>query len=167
LVQQLKLNLGPVFHVETVTGMVASLPPLDRFDTAIYIDVLEHIEDDRAELSAVAKHIRPGGHIIVLSPAFQALYSPFDEAIGHYRRYSRSSLLRCAPPGFSLMRVEYLDSLGAILSFGNRTLLRRHYPTLVQILFWDRWVVPLSRLTDRLTGFGIGRTILGVWQIPE
>ena len=151
--------------VETVVGTVSSLPPTATFDTALYIDVLEHIEDDAAEMAAVARHIRPGGHIAVLSPAHQALYSPFDRAIGHHRRYNRKSLLRCTPPGAKPISVTYLDSAGYFLSFANRMMLRQSSPTLNQILFWDRFIVPASRTVDPLTSFRFGKSILGVWQI--
>src|SRR5579872_4366058 len=55
---------------ETVCGTLQSLPG-QQFDTIIYIDVLEHIENDRDELLAAGTHLRPGGHLIVLSPAHQ------------------------------------------------------------------------------------------------
>jgi len=166
LVAQLESNLrGSNLQVERCVGAVESLHADAKFDTAIYIDVLEHIEDDAAELQRVARHIKPAGHIIVLSPAYQFLYSPFDKAIGHYRRYTRSSLTRCTPHDSTLVRIEYLDSLGGVLSLGNRMLLRQSYPTLAQILFWDRRIVSISRMTDALTGFRIGKSILGVWQI--
>jgi SAM-dependent methyltransferase len=167
LIQQLQQNFTFGSPLDAFNGGVASLSQEERFDTAIYIDVLEHIEDDAAELASVAKHIRPGGHIIVLGPACQALYSPFDEALGHYRRYNRSTLLRCSPPGSSVARIEYLDSLGGVLSLANRLILRQSYPTLSQVLFWDGLIVPVSRRIDRLTGFHIGKSILGIWRIPD
>ena len=48
------------------------------FDTILYMDVLEHIEDDRQELEQAARLLSPGGRIVVLSPAYNWLYSPFD-----------------------------------------------------------------------------------------
>jgi SAM-dependent methyltransferase len=165
LIRQLQIRLKVTSNVETLNGVVASLAPREQFDTAIYIDVLEHIEDDVAELDRVAKHIKPNGHIVVLSPAYEALRSPFDEALGHYRRYNRSALVRCTPPGSSVIRVDYLDSLGGILSLANRLILRQSYPTRSQILFWDSQVVSVSRRIDRLSGFRIGKSILGIWRI--
>src|SRR3954469_17788223 len=53
---------------EVRLGTVASLPPAESFDTILYIDVLEHIKDDRQELERVAAHLLPGGHLIVLAP---------------------------------------------------------------------------------------------------
>src|SRR5690242_18322946 len=49
-----------------------------RFDTLLYVDVLEHIPDDRGELARAAQCLQPGGHILALSPAHQWLYTPFD-----------------------------------------------------------------------------------------
>lgn len=166
LAEQLKESIADSeMRAEAQVGTVQSLPADARFDTAVYIDVLEHIEDDRTELAQVARHIRPGGQIIVLSPAYQFLYSPFDKAIGHYRRYNRSSLLRCTPPGSSVVRINYLDSLGGILSLANRMLLRQSYPTLAQIRFWDRTIIPVSRLLDPLIAHRVGKSIMGVWKV--
>jgi SAM-dependent methyltransferase len=150
---------------ECLCGTVATLAAGEKFDTVIYIDVLEHIRDDSAELLRVVRHIRPGGHLIVLSPAYQSLYSEFDRAIGHYRRYNRKTLLGCTPPGSHLALLNYLDACGSVLSFGNRLLLKQSYPTVAQILFWDHWIVPVSRQLDRLTRFRFGKSILAIWQI--
>jgi SAM-dependent methyltransferase len=151
--------------VEIVCGTVDSLPSSSLFDTALYIDVLEHIPDDVAEMAAVARHIRSNGHIIVLAPAHQILYSPFDRAIGHHRRYNRTSLLRCTPPNAQPVLVSYLDSAGYLLSLANRLILQQSSPTLKQIVFWDNYVIPLSRLIDPLMGFRFGKSILGVWRL--
>ena len=152
---------------ETVCGTVNSLPRDQMFDTALYIDVLEHILDDVAEMAAVAKHVRSNGHLIVLSPAHQLLYSPFDRAIGHQRRYNRTSLLRCTPPNAQPILVSYLDSAGYLLSLANRMILRQSSPTLHQIWFWDKYILPVSRFIDPLLGFRWGKSILGVWQVRE
>jgi Methyltransferase domain len=150
--------------IDVARGTVSSLPEDEVFDTALYIDVLEHIPDDVGEIAAVAKHIRSSGHIIVLSPAHQLLYSPFDRAIGHQRRYNRVSLLRCTPPNVQSIRVSYLDSVGYCLSLANRLVLRQSSPTLEQILFWDKYILPVSRFIDPVLGFRVGKSILGVWQ---
>ena len=134
------------------------------YDTVLYIDVLEHIEGDRQELARAAGLLRSGGHAIVLSPAHQFLYSPFDKAIGHYRRYDRKTLANCTPDRCSLERLAYLDAVGVCLSLAYRALLRSPQPSLRQILFWDQRVIPVSRFLDRLTGYRIGKSILGVWR---
>ena len=69
---------------EIVSGTLQGLDASQKFDTIIYIDVLEHIENDRAELENAASRLRARGRIIVLSPAHQRLFTPFDAAIGPF-----------------------------------------------------------------------------------
>jgi hypothetical protein len=145
-------------------GLISDLGSEAVFDSILYIDVLEHIEHDGQELAAASQHLACGGHLIVLSPAFGFLYSPFDRSIGHYRRYSRSSLQALTPPGCRLERLIYLDSVGLLTSLGNRLLLRQSLPSEKQILFWDRRLVPISSWTDRLVGHSFGRSVLAVWR---
>jgi SAM-dependent methyltransferase len=144
-------------------GTVRTLPGEPSFDTVLYIDVLEHIDDDRAELRESALRLRPGGHVIVLAPAHMSLFSPFDQAIGHLRRYTRGSLVSAGPAGLTLVRAFYLDSLGMVASLGNRLVLRAAHPTETQIRVWDSRLVPLSRVVDRLTGHRLGKTVVAIW----
>ena len=151
---------------EIVCGMLGDLPAGRTYDSILYIDVLEHIEDDRAELARAAARLALGGHLIVLSPAYQAVFSPFDAAIGHFRRYDRQSLLALTPAGLKPARSFYLDSLGLMLSVVNRFVTRQSNPTPATIKVWDRAIVPLSRIADRLVGHGFGRSIVAVWTRP-
>jgi SAM-dependent methyltransferase len=147
----------------TIRPMVlADLPASETFDVILYIDVLEHIADDHAEVQQVAAHLKPGGYLVVLAPAHQWFFSPFDQAIGHYRRYNRASLTALKPPGLTLQRVRYLDSVGLLASLGSR-LLSQKMPTPGQIQLWDKWMVPISRRLDRLVNYTIGKSVLGIW----
>ncbi len=136
------------------------------FDSLLYIDVLEHIAEDRQELEQAAALLRPGGHIVVLAPTHQWLYTPFDEAIGHFRRYSKTTLKACGPAACQLINMRYLDSLGMLASMANHFFLHQSQPKLGQILFWDRWLVPPSRLVDRLLFHTVGKSILAIWRKP-
>ena len=148
---------------ELFRGTVADLTAGERFDAILYIDVLEHIADDRSELSRAATHLKPGGHLVVLSPAHIWLFSRFDASIGHYRRYTKKTLLAAAPRSLKPKRVIYLDSCGLCASLGNRLLLQQNLPTANQILFWDRRFVPVSRILDPLLFFKVGKSILAIW----
>jgi Methyltransferase domain len=150
--------------IHVTTGTMADVSPAALFDTILYIDVIEHIENDRAELLAAAQHLSRGGHLIVLSPSHNWLYSPFDEAIGHFRRYTRASLREAAPQQLELVRLRYLDAVGLFASLANRTVLRSSAPTKSQIHFWDGYMVPMSRLVDPLLGYRVGKSIIGVWR---
>ena len=100
----------------------------------------------------------------MLAPAHAFLFSPFDAAIGHYRRYDKTSLAALAAQGLDLVSVRYLGSAGILLSLANRLLLRRPIPTLRNILTWDRLVVPLSVQLDRLVSYRLGKSVLMVWR---
>ena len=157
------LALVPEIHAGTLSSLTR-----DRlFDTILYIDVLEHIEDDRAELVRAGQHLREGGHLVVLCPAHNFLFTDFDRAIGHFRRYDRAMFRGVSPLELHLRELYYLDSAGMILSWGNRLLLRSSQPTQAQIRLWDRVFVRCSRLLDPLFGWRLGKTIVAVWSRPQ
>ncbi len=142
-----------------------ALPPEQAFDCILYIDVLEHIVDDAAEARGAAARLRAGGHLVIVAPAHPCLFSRFDAAIGHHRRYTRSSLSAIIPPGLGRRLLVQLDALGTATSAVNRWLLRQSNPTARQILFWDRGLVPWSRRLDRLLRYRLGRSLVGVWRL--
>jgi SAM-dependent methyltransferase len=125
---------------------------LARFspDTCVCLNVLEHIEDDAAALQAMASVIAPGGVIVLLVPAFQALYGPIDRNLGHYRRYSRRSMIRLAErAGLRIRRAHYMNLLGFFGWWANSRIFRRQEQSPGQIAIFDRYLVPLlSRLED-------------------
>lgn len=145
-------------------GTIEALSPGQRFDSILYIDVLEHIEHDAAEIALAAEHLSDGGYLIVLSPAYQYLYSEFDKSIGHFRRYDRQMLAALTPPTLKTSKALYVDSMGLLTSLSNRLLLHAPLPTRRQILLWDRVLVPLSKITDPLSLYRVGRSIIYVWQ---
>jgi SAM-dependent methyltransferase len=152
------------FCCEATIGTIDAVPESPAFDTALYIDVLEHIKDDRMELERVARRLKPGGRVVVLAPAHPFLYSPFDRAIGHFRRYTRRMLRDLRPAGLKFIAAWYLDSAGLLASLGNRLFLRQGMPTPRQVAFWDRVLVRASELLDPLTFGRLGKSVLAVWE---
>lgn len=150
--------------VKVLVGTVGDLPSDQVFDTILYIDVLEHIDDDRGELSRAVARLRPGGRVIVLAPAHQWLYSPFDRAIGHYRRYDARMFRALAPAGARLAQLYYLDAVGLLASAANAALLRSAMPSVAQVRVWDRVFVRCSTWVDPLLGRSLGKSIVGVWE---
>lgn len=149
---------------EVVVGSIEAIAEESRYDTILYIDVLEHIQDDAGQLQQAALRLAPGGHLIVLSPAHQWLFSPFDRAIGHWRRYTKRTLVEVAPDDFRPVRMRYLDSVGLLASLANRLLLRTANPQPMQIFLWHQVMVPLSRIADPLLGYRLGKSIIAIWQ---
>lgn len=162
---QKKMNEGKLpSNFSAKNGTVLSLPEDDLYDTIVYIDVLEHIENDREELVRAAKHLKPGGNLVILSPAFQSLYSKFDRAIGHYRRYTKKTLKAVLPNGMKQQKLLYLESGGTVLLLMAKLFKQNSHPSLKQVLFWDKTVVPVSKILDKMIGYSYGKTIIGVWE---
>ena len=149
---------------ETRVGTLEGADPSETFDTILYMDVLEHIEDDKAEVARAAGHLRAGGHVIALSPAHQWLFTPFDEAIGHHRRYSRAGFGALATGDLEAVRLVYLDSVGFFASLANKLILRSAMPKPSQVAFWDRVLVRMSRVVDPILGYSAGKSVLAVWR---
>jgi SAM-dependent methyltransferase len=99
------------------------LPPAGcSFDAALLLDVLEHLDDDRAALERVKLLLRPGGLLIVSVPALPELFSEFDEIQGHRRRYLPETLAQ-AFEGTGLRFIRHL--------------------------WWGEWMVNVLRLMRR------------------
>jgi 2-polyprenyl-3-methyl-5-hydroxy-6-metoxy-1,4-benzoquinol methylase len=62
------------------------------FDTVYALNVVEHIKDDNLAISNAKKLLKHDGNIIILVPAYQALYNRFDIVLEHYRRYNEQRL---------------------------------------------------------------------------
>ncbi|HEY7334898.1 MAG TPA: class I SAM-dependent methyltransferase [Bryobacteraceae bacterium] len=163
LLDQLRDSLPDRGRYEVVPGTLEDLRGRS-FDAILYLDVLEHIEDDAAEMRRAAAGLKPGGSLIVLAPAHQWLFTPFDEAVGHFRRYTKRTLAAVAPPELHRKKLIYLDCAGLAASLANRLFLKSAMPTRAQIQTWDRAIVPVSRLLDPLLGYSAGKSVLGIWK---
>ena len=162
--QRLALGELPA-NCRVVIGTIAEVDPSARFDTILYLDVLEHIAEDSAELARAGQLLSPSGNLVVLAPAHQFLFTPFDAAIGHHRRYDCATLRALTPPGFRLEASLMLDSAGFFASLANRLLLSSAMPSRRQIAVWDKVLVPISRVLDRVTCHRFGKTVVAVWRL--
>lgn len=146
----------------------AALPDDRRYDFIYSLNVLEHVDEDRRQLRALRSALRPGGRLLLYVPAFMCLYSAFDRAVGHRRRYRRGDLCaRLADAGFTVTSAAYADSLGFLAGLAYRVAgprdgsLDRRGLTL-----YDRAVFPLSRRLDRVTGRLVGKNLLVTATAP-
>ena len=147
-----------------ITGTIADIPKTKYYNAIIYIDVIEHIENDLKELQLASKHLMKNGSLIIMAPAHNWLYSPFDKAISHYRRYNIKSLKAIAPNNLRPERIVYLDSVGLLVSCANKFFLKQSNPQKEQIAFWDNIIIPLSKIFDRIFFNALGKSVLGIWR---
>jgi SAM-dependent methyltransferase len=152
-------------HLRLTNGVFT--PRVNTFDTAIMINVLEHIEDDRDLIGKIYSSIQPGGTLAVFSPALPFLYSPLDRRVGHFRRYRKNDLSAIIEgAGFSLEKVQYMDTLGVIPWYLINVLAGScsFNPLLAKI--YDRAVIPITRWMEHYFGAPIGKNVLVVGRKP-
>ena len=100
----------------------------DKFDCIILGDVLEHIEDDKAAMRKIHGMLTPNGCIVVNVPAYQALFSKHDVALGHKRRYSNRELKgKLRDSGFKIEYFRHWNLLALPITVGIK-LSRKDYP---------------------------------------
>lgn len=132
-----------------------------RPDSIIYVNVLEHVPDDEAELRAVGRTLAPGGRLFIFVPAFRWLYGGFDRRVAHVRRYTRPELeAKCAAAGFKVLKSVYFDLAGVAPWWVKYRLLRSDSlePGLVKL--YDLCVVPFIKVAERIVPPPLGKNIL-------
>jgi glycosyltransferase involved in cell wall biosynthesis len=127
----------------------ASFPtPTAAYDTIICLNVLEHVEDDRAALTNIQHSLAPGGTAIVLVPSNPGNFTTLDEVLGHKRRYTEDMLAHLAEScGLRIERMLPFNRIGSVAWFINGKLLRRRHFGLSQIYLLNL-ITPIVRNLD-------------------
>lgn len=98
------IDISPIVkeHMQTAYGVevivhdlnLGLVPMEESFDVIIAADVLEHLANDEPVLRDIGQKLNPGGILLVTVPAFQSLWSYWDDQLCHFRRYRRKELIR-------------------------------------------------------------------------
>jgi SAM-dependent methyltransferase len=140
-----------------------------RFDTVVCLNVLEHVEDDLRALSFINSVLVPGGRAVILVPAFMFLFGTIDSSIGHFRRYTKRTLL---PPmreaGFEIESRFYMNVVGMAGWFWNNRIRRHKEENPAQIGFFDRYISRPAEQVERLfpPPFGLSLVAIGKKVTP-
>lgn len=148
--------------VETRQARLTEIAHLyrEQFDSVVYVNVLEHVEDDLGELRTARQTLAPGGHLLLFVPAHQALYSRFDRECGHFRRYGRKELEQVVQrAGFAIRKAKYLDLPGAFLWYLFFVLLKGPL-TGGRVLAYDRLAIPTIRRLENVIHPPFGKNLL-------
>lgn len=165
LLSQLRARLNPYPQCTVVPGLFKDCAQTltKSPQTIVYINVLEHIADDRAELEFVYDALAPGGYLGIFVPAGPWLYGSLDAQVGHYRRYRKAALESLVQSvGFTLIRSQYFDSIGIMPWWINFCLLKRQTIKAHHIAHYDKIVVPWMRRLEQWITPPIGKNILMV-----
>jgi SAM-dependent methyltransferase len=166
-VDRLRARYGPRPNLHTLVCDTArpEFRNLAQFrpDSCLCVNVLEHIEDDRQALAAMASILAPGGAVVLLVPAFEALYGPIDRNLGHYRRYRRGGIARVAgQAGLHLRKAHYVNSIGLAGWWMNARVWKRQAQSDAQIALFDRLVAPLLERLEAAVPPPFGQSLLAV-----
>ena len=110
----------------------------NKYDTILYLHVLEHIKNDQNEIKEAKKRLKKGGHLLFMVPAHQKIYSNLDRAVGHYRRYERK-FFKENFLNLKRVRLFSLDIIGYLRYFLNKSFFKNEvFPSRFTIFMWDK-----------------------------
>jgi len=149
-----------------INVLKSSIKDIDRkFNTLLYFNVLEHVKEDKLEIKNALKKLNDGGHLIILVPAHQKIYSKLDKAVGHYKRYDINFFKENNFENSKIVKLHFLDFFGYVLYHLNKIFFKDEtYPTNLKIFIWDKMFTPLTIIVDLLTGYKFGKNILCVYR---
>ncbi len=138
----------------------------EAFDSIVYVNVLEHIEEDRAEVARAFDALNRGGHLLLFVPALAWLFSAHDREIGHFRRYTKVGLRNVVvDAGFTIVKARYFDAFGIVPWYVNFVLLRNSLSS-KSVDLYDRIAVPVLRAIESAITPPIGKNLLLVARKP-
>lgn len=107
-----------------------------KFDTAVCLNLLEHIANESVALKNIYDTLKPGGKLIISVPAFKFAFGRVDRSLGHVRRYTKKSLKNSLTRhNFTIESIRYLNFLGLWGWWFNTRVLKRNtiYPWQIRV----------------------------------
>lgn len=137
---------------------------LGTFDTVFALNVVEHIEDDTLAIKNCMKLLKKGGKLIILVPAYQALYNQFDKELYHYRRYTKTTLNQLFKAnGLPLIESKYFNALGILGWYVSGKLQKNKTIPKGQMKLYNL-IIPISKVLDAITFKQLGLSVISVGQ---
>jgi glycosyltransferase involved in cell wall biosynthesis len=121
----------------------------EQFDTALMVNVLEHVPDENTALENLRSVLKPGGRALVLVPQHPGLYSSLDTVLEHRKRYTRADLESAlARAGLRAVTIFDFNRFSVPGWWLNGRLLRRKRFSRIQLKIVDT-ALPLLKRVDR------------------
>lgn len=135
----------------------------EQYDTVFLLNVLEHLEDDTQAIKNCNFLLKPGGTLLILTPAYSFLYCSLDKSLSHYRRYT-TSRLKCLLKKNKLIAKQYFyfNALGIVAWLYSKLLRLKTIPQ-VEMSFYNK-MVPLAKFIDKIMFRKIGLSAIIVGE---
>lgn len=160
-VNQFKNKAQVNFYKSFFSEAAAEISEKQNPDSIIYVNVMEHIEDDRAELGYVRQTLAKGGRCFIFVPALMSLYGEFDRKIGHFRRYTKQEVEeKCRTAGFKILTAKYFDLAGIIPWFVKYKMLKSDSLDSGAVTLYDKVAIPLVKGMEKIVNVPLGKNVL-------
>jgi SAM-dependent methyltransferase len=142
------------------------LPEFEPVQSALCLNVLEHVKDDVQALRNIRERVLPGGTLAVLVPAYPWLFNTIDESVGHHRRYRYGQLRsRLRKTGWSIERIYRFNAAG-VPGWFVAGALRRKTPGRDLVTLYDR-LVPVFAASEKYVIRGLwGLSLIAICRNP-
>ncbi|MCS6904675.1 MAG: class I SAM-dependent methyltransferase [Bacteroidia bacterium] len=138
---------------------------LGYFDSVFALNVIEHIENDLLAINNSKKLLKPQGTLIILVPAYPALYNRFDEELFHYRRYTKKTLNALFEQNnITILKSFYFNVMGIPGWYISGKIQKNKTIPKNQMKIYEMFV-PLFKLIDKLTLQKVGLSVVTVGRV--
>ncbi len=162
-VSQIKNKVRVDFYKSIFSGVAAEILDKQKPDSIIYVNVLEHIENDRSELEYIHRTLSKGGRCFIFVPALMSLYGEFDRKIGHFRRYTKRDVEeKCKSAGFKILKSKYFDLAGIVPWFVKYKMLKSDSLDSGAVTLYDKVAIPFVKGMEKFVNVPLGKNVLMV-----
>lgn len=135
----------------------------NTYDTVFALNVVEHIHDDNLAIRNCRKLLKDNGHLVILVPSYKGLYNKFDKELGHYRRYTKSTLSELfSENNFKILHKQYFNLLGIMGWYVSGHIMQNESIPERQMRVYN-WLIPFSKMIDQIlfNTFGLSTIVVG------
>lgn len=120
----------------------------NTYDCVFALNTIEHVENDNLAISNCLKLLKPNGHLVILVPAYKALYNRFDKELKHFRRYTKKTLEQVfSKEHATIVNTWYFNFIGILGWWISGSGLKNKTIPDIQMKFFNR-MVPFFKIVD-------------------
>lgn len=169
--EHLKDNFRDNNKIEIISSQAEDMSPESirdmNIDTVVFVNVLEHIENDADVLRKFSAGLKPGSQILTFSPAFKLLYAHIDATAGHYRRYTKKEIReKLEIAGLEVIHLRYFNLLGFFSWFLFAKLLKANDFSERGLKLYDS-IIPFLQKMERLISPPFGQSVIAIGEVKR